>query len=217
MGRSGLAVLRRGFCLTLGLPTLGPLTLGPLTLGPLTLGLVLLTGWTAEVRAQSFGCLIGFRQQPRIWIYTDTEGAGRRVETVRISETVGAVLEELAPEGGRVPYSFEVVRNNDAHHLIDDLGLLSCTSGKRLDVAVQSRKILKYPEEPKSYTLMSFTFTLRDPRKLRQTQRVELGPFRLLLDDPRDAGGLKAALSPIIEERLADCLFDSDLACQGGS
>ena len=197
MGRSLLAAFRLGFCLTLGF--------------------VLLSGWTAEVRAQSFGCLIGFRQQPRIWIYTDAESAGRRLETVRISETVGEVLEELAPEGGRVPYTFEVVRNNDAHHLIDDLGLLSCTSGKRLDVAVQTRKILKYPEDPKSYTLMSLTFTLRDPRKLEETQSVELGPFRLLLDSPGDAVGLKTALSPIIEERLADCLFDSILACQSGS
>ncbi len=195
MGRSATAALRLGLCLVLGL--------------------VLLTGWTAEVRAQSFGCLIGFRQQPRIWIYTDTEGAGRRLETVRISETVGEVLEELAPEGGRIPYSFEVVRNNDAHRLIDELDLLSCTSGKRLDVAVETRKILKYPEDPKSFTLMSFTFTLRDPRKLEESKRVELGPFRLLLDDP---GGLKAALSPIIAERLADCLFhDRLLACQSGS
>jgi len=183
----------------------------------LALGLTLLPGWTVEVRAQSFGCQIGFRQQPRIWIYTDTEGAGRRLKPVRISETVGAVLEELAPEDGRTPYSFEVVRNNDAHHLLDDLDLLSCTSGKRLDVLVQARKILKFPEDPKSFTLLSLTFTLRDPRKLEATQAVELGPFRLLLADPHDSGSLKAALSPIIAERLADCLFDDHLACQSGS
>ena len=197
MGRSMLAVFLLGLCLV---PAFA-----------------LLPGRTAEVRAQSFGCMIGFRQQPRVWIYTDSEGAGRRLETVRISETVGEVLEELAPEGGRIPYSFEVVRNNDAHHLLDDLDLLSCTSGKRLDVAVRTRKILKYPEEPRSFTLMSLTFTLRDPHKLEETRRVELGPFRLLLDDAGDPGGLKAALTPIIAERLADCLFDADLACQSGS
>ena len=193
------------------------LLLGPALVLGLMLGFTLLPGWTTEVRAQSFGCLIGFRQQPRIWIYTDTEGSGRRLEPVRISETVGEVLQELAPESGRIPYSFEIVRNNDAHHLIDELDLLSCTSGKRLDVAVQARKILKFPEDPKSFTLMSLTFTLRDPRKLEETQAVELGPFRLLLADPRDGDSLKAALSPIIEERLAGCLFDSVLACQGGS
>ncbi|MDJ0943589.1 MAG: hypothetical protein QNJ30_09000 [Kiloniellales bacterium] len=182
------------------------------------LAVILLPGLTVEVRAQSFGCLIGFRQQPRIWIYTDPEGAGRRLRPVRISETVGEVLEELAPEDGRRPYSFEVVRNNEAHNLIDDLDLLSCTSGKRLDVAVRSRKILKYPEDPKSFTLMSFTFTLRDPRKLKTTREVELGPFRLLLADPGDPGSLKAALAPIIAERLADCLFDADPgACKGGA
>ncbi len=197
MGRSMTAALLLGLCLALAL--------------------TLLPGWTVEVRAQSFGCLIGFRQQPRIWIYTDAEGAGRRLAPVRISETVGEVLEELAPEGGRTPYSFEVVRNNDAHHLIDDLDLLSCTSGKRLDVAVQTRKILKFPEDPKSFTLLSLTFTLREAKKLEETRSVELGPFRLLLEDSGDPGGLRAALAPIIEERLADCLFDSDLVCQGGS
>ncbi len=183
----------------------------------LLLGLTLVPGWTAEVRAQSFGCQIGFRQQPRIWIYTDTEGAGRRLEPVRISETVGAVLEELAPEGRRRPYRFEVVRNNDAHNLLDDLDVLSCTSSKRLDVAVRARKILKFPEDPKSFTLISLTFTLREQRKLEATRTVELGPFRLLLADPDDPGSLKTALSPIIAERLADCLFDSDFACQSGS
>ncbi len=183
----------------------------------LLLGVTLLSGWTAEVRAQSFGCLIGFRQQPRIWIYTDPEGVGRRLRPVRISETVGEVLEELAPEGRRRPYSFEVVRNNDAHKLIDDLDLLSCSTGKRLDVAVRSRKILKYPEDPKSFTLMSFTFTLRDPRKLETADKVELGPFRFLLADSGEPGRLKAALAPIIAERLAGCLFDPDPACQGGT
>ena len=65
---------------------------------------------------------------------------------------------------------------------------------------------------------MSLTFTLRDPRKLEATREVELGPFRLLLADPGDAGSLKAALSPIIAERLADCLFDGEQgACQSGS
>ena len=180
-------------------------------------GLTLLPGWSAEVRAQSFGCQIGFRQQPRIWIYTDTEGAGRRLEPVRISETVGAVLEELAPQGERRPHRFEVVRNNEAHNLLDDLDLLSCTSGKRLDVLVHARKILKFPEDPKSFTLISLTFTLREQRKLEAVRTVELGPFRLLLADPQNPGSLKAALSPIIAERLADCLFDGDIACQSGS
>ena len=180
-------------------------------------GFTLLPGWTSEVRAQTFGCQIGFRQQPRIWIYTDSEGAGRRLKPVRISETVGEVLEELAPEGGRTPYSFKIVRNNDAHNLLDDLDLLSCTSSKRLDVAVQARKILKYPEDPKSFTLMSLTFTLRNSQKLEAGQTIELGPFRLLLADPANPRSLKAALSPIIAERLADCLFDGDLACQSGS
>lgn len=168
-------------------------------------------------RAQSFGCQIGFRQNPRVWIYTDAESAGSRLDSVHISEVLGSVLESLAPPRRRPAYSFEVVRNNDAQRLLEDLDLLSCVSGKRLNVAVDALKILKFPEAPRSFTLMTFNFTLQDQGKLEGQAPVELGPFRLLLPDPRDGEALAGALTPIVAERLADCVFEDSLTCQGGS
>lgn len=177
----------------------------------------LLPGKATGASAQSFGCQVGFRQKPRVWIYTDTEGAAGRLDSVAISETLGAVLESLAPPRRRPAYSFEVVRNNDAQQLLDDLDLLSCVSGKRLNVAVEALKILKFPEAPRSFTLMTFSFTLEDQGKLEDKEPVELGPFRFLLPDPRDGEALAGALTPIVAERLADCVFQDGLSCQGGS
>ena len=177
----------------------------------------LLPGADPGARAQSFGCQVGFRQQPRVWIYTDTEGAAGRLDSVAISETLGAVLESLAPPRRRPAYSFEVVRNNDAHRLLEDLDLLTCVSGKRLNVAVDGLKILKFPEAPQSFTLLTFSFTLQDQGKLEDKEPVELGPFRFLLPNPRDGEALAGALTPVVAERLADCVFQDGLACQGGS
>ena len=198
MGRSILAALLLGAALLIA-PSL------------------LLAGKATGAWAQSFGCQVGFRQKPRVWIYTDTEGAGTRLDSVAISETLSAVLESLAPPRRRPAYSFEVVRNNDAHRLLDDLDLLSCVSGKRLNVAVEALKILKFPEAPRSFTLMTFSFTLQDQGKLDDKEPVELGPFRFLLPDPRDGEALAGALTPIVAERLADCVFQDGLSCQGGS
>ena len=177
----------------------------------------LLPGADPGARAQSFGCQVGFRQQPRVWIYTDTEGSAGRLDSVAISETLGAVLESLAPPRRRPAYSFEVVRNNDAHRLLEDLDLLTCVSGKRLNVAVDALKILKFPEAPQSFTLLTFSFTLQDQGKIEDKEPVELGPFRFLLPNPRDGEALAGALTPIVAERLADCVFQDGPACQGGS
>lgn len=197
MGRAILAALLLGAAFFFGPPSL--------------------PGGATGAWAQSFGCQVGFRQKPRVWIYTDTEGAAGRLDSVAISETLGAVLESLAPPRRRPAYSFEVVRNNDAQQLLDDLDLLSCVSGKRLNVAVEALKILKFPEAPRSFTLMTFSFTLEDQGKLEDKEPVELGPFRFLLPDPRDGEALAGALTPIVAERLADCVFQDGLSCQGGS
>lgn len=197
MGRPGVAVLLLG--------------------AGLTLGMTLFSAWTAPVRADSFGCQIGLRQQPRIWIYTEAEESGNRLQLVRISETIGTILEELDPEDGRRAYSVAVVRNNAARRLIEDLDLLSCLSGKLLNVDVASRKILKFPEDPKSFTLLSFTFRLEDQSEPAAGEPVEMGPFRFLLPDPEDPKLLKEALSPVVAEGLAGCIFRGELHCQGGS
>ena len=70
-----------------------------------------LPGKVTEARAQSFGCQVGFRQKPRVWIYTDTEGAAGRLDSVAISETLGAVLESssspdamIVDKSGQVRY-----------------------------------------------------------------------------------------------------------------
>ncbi len=177
----------------------------------------LFPGADSGASAQSFGCQIGFRQKPRVWIYTDTEGAAGRLDSAEISETLGEVLASLAPPRRRPAYSFEVVRNNAAHRLLEDLDLLTCVSGKRLNVAVDALKILKFPESPRSFTLLTFSFTLQDQGKLEDKETVELGPFRFLLPDPRDDKALAGALTPIVAERLADCVFQDGLTCRGGS
>ena len=179
------------------------------------LPLVLLVGLVVpgEAAAQSFGCHIGLRQQPRIWVYTDTDGARQQPRHYEISESVGAVLNDLAPAYRRRAYPVEVIRNADTRRLVEGMDLFSCVSGKLLKVQVGLRRLLKNPENPKTITLMTVSFDLSDHSKLDDTREVHLGPFRLLGVDPNDAAEVKAALSPIIADRVADCVFGSTAAC----
>ena len=170
-------------------------------------------GVPGEAVAQSFGCHIGFRQQPRIWVYTDTDGARRHLRHYEISESVGAVLKDLAPAYRRRAYPVEVIRNADTRRLVEGMDLFSCVSGKLLRVQVGVRRLLKNPEDPETITLMTVTFDLSDHSKLDETKKVLLGPFRLLGVDLNDPKEVKAALSPIIANRVADCVFGSDAAC----
>ena len=170
-------------------------------------------GVPGEAAAQSFGCHIGLRQQPRIWVYTDTDGARRRLRHHEISESVGAVLRDLAPTYRRRAYPVEVIRNADTRRLVEGMDLFSCVSGKLLKVQVGVRRLLKNPENPETITLMTVTFDLSDHSKLDETKKVLLGPFRLLGVDLNDPKEVKAALSPIIANRVADCVFGSDAAC----
>ncbi len=186
---------------------------GPRQLSFLLLVLLFGLGVPHEAAAQSFGCHIGLRQQPRIWVYTDTDGARRQLRHYEISESIGAVLEDLAPAYRRRAYPVEVIRNAETRRLVEGMDLFSCVSGKLLRVQVGLRRLLKNPKNPKTINLMTVTFDLSDHSKLDDTRKVHLGPFRLLGVDPNNPAEVKAALSPIIADRVADCVFGSDAAC----
>lgn len=176
----------------------------------------ILGGWlgaSSPAEAQAFGCQVSFREQPRVWIYTDVQGGSSQMELVRVSETVGEVLGDLEPRSGQDRYSFDVIRNNTTRRLFEQLDILSCVAGKMLQVDLTSKKILKNPEDPASFTLVSFTFRLQDHSKLDDTREVEMGPFRLLLADPQNPKLLKTGLSPIIEGGVADCVFQGAAHC----